>query len=85
VIDLLLGIGEIAIIIIVTLALFLPELSKRNEEKPSHKFKLYLIIALLIALVLILSRFVFKVLSIFGLLIFFVMIILYAVFKKFVE
>ena len=28
----LLGIGEIAIIIIVTLALFLPELSKRKEE-----------------------------------------------------
>jgi uncharacterized membrane protein YoaK (UPF0700 family) len=81
----LLGIGEIAIIIIVTLALFLPELSKKNEEKSSHKFKLYLIIALLIALVLVLSRFVFKVLSIFGLLIFFVMIILYAVFKKFAE
>jgi hypothetical protein len=40
---------------------------------------------LLIALVLILSRFVFKLLSIFGLLIFFVMIVLYAVFKKFAE
>jgi hypothetical protein len=40
---------------------------------------------LLIALVLILSRFVFKVLSIFGLLIFFVMIVLYAVLKKFAE
>jgi len=81
----LLGIGEIAIIIIVTLALFLPELSKRKEDKSSHKLKLYLIIALLIALVLILSRFVFKVLSIFGLLIFFVMIVLYAVLKKFAE
>lgn len=84
-IDMLLGIGEIAIIIIVTLALFLPELSKRKEDKPTHKFKLYLIIALLIALVLILSRFVFKLLSIFGLLIFFVMIVLYAIFKKFAE
>jgi len=81
----LLGIGEIAIIIIVTLALFLPELSKRKEDKSSHKFKLYLIIALLIALVLILSRFVFRILSIFGLLIFFLMIVSYAVFKKFAE
>ena len=81
----LLGIGEIAIIIIVTLALFLPELSKRKEDKSSHKFKLYLIIALLIALVLILSRFVFRILSIFGLLIFFLMIVSYAVFKKFTE
>ena len=80
----LLGIGEITIIIIVTLALFLPELSKRRDKSP-HKFKLYLIIALLLALVLILSRFVFKVLSIFGLLIFFVIIILYAIGKKFVE
>jgi len=85
VIDMLLGIGEIAIIIIVTLALFLPELSKRKEDKSSHKFKLYLIIALLIALVLILSRFVFRILSIFGLLIFFLMIVSYAVFKKFAE
>jgi uncharacterized membrane protein YoaK (UPF0700 family) len=85
VIDMLLGIGEIAIIIIVTLALFLPELSKRKEDKLSHKFKLYLIIALLIALVLILSRFVFRILSLFGLLIFFFMIVLYAVFKKFAE
>lgn len=84
-IDMLLGIGEIAIIIIVTLALFLPELSKRKEDKSSHKFKLYLIIALLIALVLILSRFVFRILSIFGLLIFFLMIVSYAVFKKFAE
>ena len=68
----ILGIGEIAIIIIVTLALFLPDLLKRREhKKPSHKFKLYLIIALLLALVLILSRFVFRVLSVFGLLIFF--------------
>ncbi|WP_455368411.1 hypothetical protein [[Eubacterium] cellulosolvens] len=81
----LLGIGEIAIIIIVTLALFLPELSKRKEHKTSHKFKLYLIIALLVALVLILSRFVFKIVSIFGLLIFFVIVISYAVIKKFVE
>lgn len=81
----LLGIGEIAIIIIVTLALFLPELSNRKEDKSSHKFKLYLIIALLIALVLILSRFVFRILSIFGLLIFFLMIVSYAVFKKFAE
>ncbi len=80
----LLGIGEIAIIIIITLALFLPELSKRRD-KSSHNFKLYLIIALLVALVLILSRFVFKVMSIFGLLIFFVIIILYAIGKKFVE
>ena len=31
----LLGIGEIAIIIIITLALFLPELSKRRD-KSSH-------------------------------------------------
>ena len=84
-IDMLLGIGEIAIIIIVTLALFLPELSKIKEDKSTHKFKLYLIIALLIALVLILSRFVFRVLSIFGLLIFFAMIVLYAIFKKFAE
>lgn len=84
-IDMLLGIGEIAIIIVVTFALFLPELSKRKEDKSLHKLKLYLIIALLIALVLILSRFVFKVLSIFGLLIFFVMIVLYAVLKKFAE
>jgi hypothetical protein len=84
VIDMLLGIGEIVIIIIVTLALFLPELSKRRD-KSSHKFKLYLIIALLVALVLILSRFIFKVMSIFGLLIFFVIIILYAIGKKFVE
>ncbi len=84
-IDMLLGIGEIAIIIIVTLALFLPELSKRKEDKSTHKFKLYLIIALLIALVLILSRFIFRILSIFGLLIFFVMIVLYALFKKFAE
>lgn len=82
----ILGIGEIAIIIIVTLALFLPDLSKRSEhKKPSHKFKLYLVIALLVALVLILSRFVFRVLSVFGLLIFFVIIILYAIGKKFVE
>jgi len=80
----LLGIGEIAIIIIVTIALFLPELSKRRE-KPSHKLKLYLIIVLLVALLLILSRFVFRIISIFGLLIFFVIIILYAIAKKFVE
>lgn len=84
-IDMLLGIGEITIIIIVTLVLFLPELSKRKEDKSSHKFKLYLIIALLIALVLILSRFVFRILSIFGLLIFFLMIVSYTVFKKFAE
>ncbi|WP_455278600.1 hypothetical protein [[Eubacterium] cellulosolvens] len=81
----LLGIGEIAIIIIVTLALFLPELSKKREDKVSHKFKLYLIIALLIALVLILSRFVFKIVSIFGLVIFFVIIVSYAIIKKLVE
>lgn len=80
----LLGLGEITIIIIVTLALFLPELSKRRDNS-LHKFKLYLIIALLLALVLILSRFVFRVMSIFGLLIFFVIIILYAISKKFVE
>jgi len=81
----LLGIVEIAIIIIVTLALFLPELSKKREDKPSHKFKLYLIIALLIALVLILSRFIFRIVSIFGLVIFFVIIVSYAIIKKLVE
>jgi hypothetical protein len=80
----LLGLGEITIIIIVTLALFLPELSKRRDNS-LHKFKLYLIIILLVALVLILSRFVFRIISIFGLLIFFVIIILYAIGKKIVE
>ena len=81
----LLGIGEIVIIIIVTLALFLPELSKKREDKLLHKFKLYLIIALLIALVLILSRFVFRIVSIFGMIIFFVIIVSYAIIKKLVE
>jgi hypothetical protein len=80
----LLGLGEITIIIIVTLALFLPELSKRRDNS-LHKFKLYLIIILLVALVLILSRFVFRIISIFGLLIFFVIIILYSIGKKIVE
>lgn len=75
----LLGVGELVLITIVVIALILPEFDQRLKRKPTHRFKLYGIIAVLLFAVAILSRLIFTLMIMFAASVFVLFILSYFV------
>jgi len=64
----LIGLQELLLIAIVMIILVLPEFSRHHKKGLAYRVKLYAVIASLIIVVAIMSRFIFRLISIIALL-----------------
>ncbi|MGQ9544100.1 MAG: hypothetical protein ACUVTM_08535 [Candidatus Bathyarchaeia archaeon] len=80
------GFWEMMLIALTLIILFLPELSRKSRSDAGHRLRLYIVIGLMLVVIVVLSRTIFKVLTLMvamaGLAILLILVTLNALMKR---